>query len=305
VHAARRCAFAPIWRIVLLTAWSLCAVIWSVSAFAADVPTLRARITDLTNTLSAADLAQLESRLTALEQRKGAQLVVLMVPSTDGEAIESFALKVAERNRIGRRGSDDGVLLLVAKLDRRIRIEVGYGLEGAITDLHSRRVIDEYLTPRFRAGEFAGGIDDAVEALSRLIEGEALPPPMAAHTTYDVSEPWYIKLIVGIFVGLVAGGFFSGRPSPVRATLGGGVGAFIAFWFQLGLVGIVPAAICGAIATRAQRSGRYITHGGGWGGDSSGGWGGGSSGGGWGGGSSGGWSGGGGRFGGGGASGGW
>jgi uncharacterized protein len=298
-HGARALGRRVAWWALWLTL-SL-ALAWP--ARAADAPVLTARVTDLSGTLSTADLAQLEARTRAVEQRKGTQLVVLIVPSTDGEDIASFALKVAERNRIGRQGSDDGVLLLVAKLDRRIRIEVGYGLEGAITDLQARRVIDEYLTPRFRAGDFVGGLNDAVDALGKLIEGEPLPPPMAAHDASSAMRPWFMALVAGVFIGFVAGGVFSGRPSRVRTLLGAAVAAFIAFWVQLGWFGVVPAAVCGAIASRASRNGRYIAHGGSWGG----GWGGGSSSGGWGGSSSGGggWSGGGGRFGGGGASGGW
>lgn len=147
-------------------------------AHAADIPALSTRVTDTTGTLDAAAIARIESPLAALEARKGAQLAVLVVPTTAPETIEAYAVRAFEQWKLGRAGIDDGVLLVVAKDDRTVRIEVGYGLEGAIPDAVAYRVIQEYLVPHLREGDFAGGIEAAVGVLGSLVEGEALPAPM-------------------------------------------------------------------------------------------------------------------------------
>ncbi|MCC7258279.1 MAG: YgcG family protein [Gammaproteobacteria bacterium] len=141
------------------------------------VPELRARVTDLTATLSDAQRAALEEKLAAFERRKGAQVAVLLVASTQPEPIEDYAIRVAERWRLGRSGVDDGALLVVATRDRALRIEVGYGLEGALTDATARRIVDEFIVPRFRAGDFHGGIDAGVDRILAVIDGEPLPEP--------------------------------------------------------------------------------------------------------------------------------
>ncbi|MDN5924886.1 MAG: TPM domain-containing protein, partial [Xanthomonadales bacterium] len=150
------------------------ALVWAQAA----PPHLSAYATDMTGTLSADQLARLNSELLALKKSKGTQLVVLLVPTTAPQDIESYSIAVAEANKIGRQGTDDGVLLVVAKKDHRARIEVGYGLEGAIPDVAASRIIREYMTPKFRVGDFDGGIEDSVAALTKLIDGEALPAPM-------------------------------------------------------------------------------------------------------------------------------
>jgi uncharacterized protein len=141
------------------------------------VPALEARVTDLTGTLTAAEQAQLESRLAEFESRKGAQVAVLIVPTVRPEAIEQYSIRVVDAWKLGREKPDDGALLLVAKDDREIRIEVGRGLEGALTDLVSRRIIDDTILPLFRVGDFAGGIAAGLEQMIRVIDGEALPEP--------------------------------------------------------------------------------------------------------------------------------
>src|SRR6185295_765837 len=141
------------------------------------VPPVKARVTDLTGTLSAQQKSELEARVAAYESRRGSQLAVLMLPSTKPEEIEQYSIRVAEAWKIGRKGVDDGLLLVIAKNDRRLRIEVGYGLEGVIPDAMARRVIDERITPRFRDGDFYGGVRDGVDQLIKLAEGEKLPPP--------------------------------------------------------------------------------------------------------------------------------
>ncbi|MGQ0430193.1 MAG: TPM domain-containing protein [Gammaproteobacteria bacterium] len=141
------------------------------------IPPLEARVTDLTGTLSQAEQAQLESQLAEFESQKGAQIAVLMVPTTEPEAIEQYSIRVVDAWKLGRAQPDDGALLLVAKDDRNMRIEVGRGLEGALTDLVSRRIIADTITPFFRQDDFAGGIGAGVGQMIRIIEGEPLPAP--------------------------------------------------------------------------------------------------------------------------------
>ena len=145
------------------------------------VPPLSGRVVDQTGTLSAGDIASLTQTLKDLETRKGSQVAVLIVPTTDGEAIEQYSLRVAEAWKIGRKKIDDGALLVIAKNDRRLRIEVGYGLEGALTDATTKRIIDEDITPKFKAGDFAGGVSAGVDRMVRVINGEKLPEPEPPH----------------------------------------------------------------------------------------------------------------------------
>lgn len=150
-------------------------VLWLSAAAWAEVPVppLKSRVTDLTATLSASQRSALESELQAFEARNGGQIAILLVPSTRPEAIEQYSIRVVEAWKLGRKGKDDGLLLLVAKNDHRMRIEVGYGLEGLIPDAVAKRVIDESIGPRFRQGDFAGGLLAGVKRLAGLIEGRA------------------------------------------------------------------------------------------------------------------------------------
>ena len=155
---------------------------WACSALAlVAVPPLTGRVVDQTGTLSAGDIASLTQTLKDLETRKGSQIAVLIVPTTDGEAIEQFSLRVAEAWKIGRKKIDDGALLVIAKNDRRLRIEVGYGLEGALTDATTKRIIDEDITPKFKTGDFAGGVSAGVDRMIGVIDGEKLPAPEPPH----------------------------------------------------------------------------------------------------------------------------
>ena len=151
---------------------------WAFAAFAdVAVPPLTGRVVDQTGTLSAGDVAALTQTLKGLELRKGSQVVVLIVPTTEPETIEQYSIRVAEAWKIGRKKIDDGALLVVAKNDRKLRIEVGYGLEGALNDVTARRIIDEIITPKFRSGDFAGGISAGVDRIIGVIDGEPLPAP--------------------------------------------------------------------------------------------------------------------------------
>lgn len=254
------------------------------------VPELSRRVIDLTATLGAAQVAALEGKLAAFEAQRGSQIAVLIVPTTQPEDIAQFGIRVAEQWKIGRAKIDDGVILIVAKDDRTLRLEVGYGLEGAIPDAIAKRVIAETITPYFKAGDFYGGIDAGVQQLMRLIEGEPLPPSGGVGSNGD--DGALVMLIVG---GMVAGWLLSllmSRPAAggVAALGSGAVGAM--------LLGFTPLLLFIAVFVFAGVAGGG-RHGGGW---TSGGGGGFGRGGGFGGGS---WGGGGGGFGGGGASGSW
>jgi len=251
------------------------------------VPDLSRRVTDLTTTLSADQVATLESKLAAFEAQKGSQIAILIVPTTQPEDIAQFGIRVAEQWKIGRVKIDDGVILIVAKDDRTLRLEVGYGLEGAIPDAIAKRVIAETITPYFKAGDYYGGIDAGVQQLMRLIEGEPLPPPSASDS--GGGDGVFVMLIVG---GIVAGWLLAllmNRPAAggIAALGSGAVGAM--------LLGFTPVLLFIAMFVFAGVASGF-RHGGGW---SSGGGGGGFGGGG------GSWGGGGGGFGGGGASGSW
>ena len=161
----------------------LAALAWPMRGFAAtpsSLPDVPNRVLDQTGTLDAAQVAALERKLAQFEARRGPQVAVVIVKTTGTDTIEQYAVALFEKNAFGRKGADDGVLLLVAKDDRNARIEVGYGLEGTIPDIHANRILDEHLVPAFRAGDFHGGIDRTTDALMALIEAEAAPETTAA-----------------------------------------------------------------------------------------------------------------------------
>jgi uncharacterized protein len=278
-------------------------------AYAQDVlpvPALTGRVIDQTGTFDTAQKAALEAKLAALEQAEGTQLVVLLVPSTQPEDVASYANRVANTWKIGRRDVGDGLLLVVAKGDRRLRIEVAKALEGAVPDLAAKRVINEFITPRFRQGDFAGGVDAGVDALIKLVNAEPLPEPAAAarasgHSQNTDGFDWQ-DLAIFMFIGVpIAGALLSGllgRKLGALAT--GGAMGLVAFVITASLLVAGVAGVLALIFTlvssfsggRSGRGGPVIFPGGG-------GWSSGSGGGG-------GWSsGGGGDFGGGGASGDW
>lgn len=163
------------------------------------VPALKQRVTDLTATLDASQSAALEARLAALETEKGAQIAALIVASTGEDSIEAYATRVFEQWKLGRKGVDDGILLLVAKDDRALRIEVGYGLEGAVTDVQAARIIRERITPAFREGDFFGGIQAGTDALSGLVRGEPLPEPSARERQPDTINLFSLCLFFAQF----------------------------------------------------------------------------------------------------------
>jgi uncharacterized protein len=250
------------------------------------VPALLHRVTDLSATLSGEQAAALEKRLAAFEAQTGSQIAVLIVSTTQPEDIAQFGIRVADAWKLGRKKVDDGVILIVAKDDRALRIEVGYGLEGAIPDAVAKRVIAETIVPHLQAEDFAGGIDAGVAQLMKLIQGEALPPPDNAE---EIDGDLFGLLVVG---GVVAGFALSmmiNRPTAAGiAALGSG--AVGAWW-----IGLTPLLLFAVLFVFGAVAGGFRGRGGGWS----------SGGGGFGGGGGGSWGGGGGGFGGGGASGSW
>ena len=214
-------------------------VCWAFAA-AADVavPPLVGRVVDQTGTLSSGEVASLQQTLRDFEARKGSQIAVLIVPTTAPETIEQYSLRAAEAWKIGRKKIDDGALVVVARDDRKLRIEVGYGLEGALTDVTSKRIIDEVITPRFRSGDFAGGISSGVDRIIRVIDGEKLPAP---EPRQQPSSDWlsHIDLLnpFTLFAVFVVG-------SILRATLGRLIGAVATG----GVVGLLAWLIVGSLA---------------------------------------------------------
>lgn len=298
---------APLRTLVL--AWALLAlVLWPLGAPAQalqPVPALSGHLIDRTGTLDAAQAQALEARLTALESTLGAQVVVLLVPSTAPEDIAAYANRVANTWKIGRKGVGDGLLLVVAKNDRKLRIEVAKALEGAVPDLAAKMIIDEALTPRFRAGDYAGGLDAAITQIEARIRGEGLPAPPAAEPPAQGTQA-DSSLDEGLLGFVLMGSFL--LAGLVRRVLGPGFGALasgaamgaVVFWLTASVFFTVLAALIGAIFSLAARGGGWVSSGSF--GSGSGDWSSGSGGGGSGGGFS---SGGGGDFGGGGASGDW
>ncbi len=265
------------------------------------LPELTGRVVDGTGLLTSEQRRSLETRLQALEETQGAQVAVLLVPSTGSETVEQFALRVVEKWKLGREKVDDGILFLIAMEDRTLRIEVGYGLEGAVSDAVSKRIISEIVTPWFQEGRYFEGIEAGVNSLIKVIEGEPLPPPTAKRGDEgDGSGFAILFLLIAVAVGMVLKGIFG------RMLGGFFTGGLVALFGWLFLGSLVVAlffgffaflfVIAGNLGGRFGRGG--IGRHSGWGG---GGFGGGRRGGGFGGG----FGGGGGGFGGGGASGRW
>ena len=227
---------------VLLLAFALC---WSgFTSAQVPVPPLTGHVIDQTGTLSAQQKATLEQTLTAFEARKGSQLAVLMVASTAPEEVEQYALRVAEQWKLGRKKVDDGAILVVAKDDRAMRIEVGYGLEGALNDLTSKRIISETILPRFKSQDFYGGITAGVAQVIRVIDGEPLPASSARSSQGigDVQQYAPMLFILALAVGGVLRAILGKVPG---SLVTGGVVAVIA-WFVVGAVSM--AVLAGVIA---------------------------------------------------------
>ena len=242
-----------------------------------EIPELSHRVTDLTATLNAQQATALESRLAAFEAKKGSQIAILIVPTTQPEDIAQFGIRVAEALKIGRKNVDDGVILIVAKADRKLRLEVGYGLEGVIPDAIAKRVIAETITPLFKKGDFAGGIDAGVTQLMQLIEGEPLPAP-PEEPSAQLNEGAFMFILFG---GLIAGFVLSAMMGRVMGGMlaGLGTGVVVALFFGLSfavvLIGLMVFFIVGVRHSGGGGGGGWSGGGGGFGGGSGGSWGGG------------------------------
>jgi len=247
------------------------------------VPPLESRVTDLTRTLTPEQKHTLESRLQDFEREKGAQLAVLIVPTIKPESIEQYGLRVAEAWKLGRKGVDDGALLLVAKDDRELRIETGYGLEGVLPDAVANRIIEDIIVPRFRDGDFYGGIEAGVAQMIGVISGEPLPAPRARRddnfTTGAVLPIIVFALIAGqilsLFLGRLGGGVITSASAGllVWIFLSSIVFAVIVavFVFMLQLFGGVPSRSYGRRGGWHHDTGGWSSGGGSWGGFSGGG----------------------------------
>jgi uncharacterized protein len=245
---------------------SLC-LVTAVAYAEVAVPPLAARVTDLTGTLTAEQKSNIEQTLQAFEAKKGSQIAVLIVPTTEPEAVEQYSIRVAEQWKLGRKGVDDGALLLIAKNDRAMRIEVGYGLEGALPDAIAKRIIAEVITPYFKTSDFYGGIKAGVEAMIKVIEGEPLPPPSVTTetTASSIEQLFPLAFLLAFFVAPVLRAMIGRLPAALTA----GAIAGVIVWFVIGslLVAVLLAILMAFFALFAGFSpGR-----GGWGGGYSGG----------------------------------
>lgn len=234
-------------RLAALLFWLFAGLAWAApeTGGLVAVPTLTARVTDLTGTLDAGQRSVLEQKLAAFEARKGAQVVVLLLPSTQPESIEQFGIRLFDAWKVGRKGVDDGVMLIVAKNDRRLRIEVGYGLEGALNDATAKRIISETITPHFKAGDFSGGIEAGVDAILKVVDGEPLPEPKAGAG----AAPFLGRLsnipeimLIGLAMIVIVGGTI------LRKLLGNFLGSALASGISAGIGWLVVGGLFGLLA---------------------------------------------------------
>lgn len=245
------------------------------------VPPLTARVTDLTATLSASQKDELERTLQAFEEKKGSQIAVLIVPTTQPEAIEQYSIRVAEEWKLGRKGIDDGALLLVAKNDRALRIEVGYGLEGVLPDAITKRIVSDIITPYFSNGDFFGGLQAGVLSMIKVVEGEPLPAPVsrAGAGGMQSGDVWVLGLILVFIVAPVLRGMLGRFPAALVIGLVAAVAAWVLlsawlaalmagfFAFVLTLLsGIMPHGRSGGYGGGAYGGGGFGGGGGGFGG---------------------------------------
>ncbi|MEE4166983.1 MAG: TPM domain-containing protein, partial [Desulfocapsaceae bacterium] len=280
------------------------ALFHTTAAQALDIPLLKNRVNDYARILSPATVSQLESVLSALETSDSTQIVVVTIPSLQGSDIESIALSIAEQNRIGQKDFDNGALLLIARDDRKLRIEVGYGLEGTLTDLTAGQIIRNVITPQFRNGNFDLGVINGVGAMVAAVRGEYQASALNNRNSGEGNDTAGLITSV-VFLSFFFGSMFKAN-KVFAAIVGGTVSPIMGFVFfsltGLALMALIPIGMIGgliaSILTSSSGTGRggpgiggpYIGPSGGYG-RSSGGFGG--------------FSGGGGGFGGGGASGGW
>ncbi|MGQ0556215.1 MAG: TPM domain-containing protein [Nitrospiraceae bacterium] len=279
-----------------------CTVLPAPPAAALDVPPLAGQVVDQAHVLPKSTVASMTAQLAAHESKSSNQVAVLIVPTLDGDIIEEFSHRVATAWKLGQKGTDNGVLLLVAIQERKVRIEVGYGLEGALTDARSAQIIRHEIVPRFRAGDLAGGVMAGVQAILRTIEGTYQASQASENTAPRRDNDVIGQVVTAVIVGLLVGLVFTNLHRFIGPVAGAGIATLLAPWWvpALAASGITLFLLLaiGASGTGGRNRSRgmddwvwYSSRGGGWGGGSFGGGGG--------------FSGGGGDFGGGGASGSW
>jgi uncharacterized protein len=218
-------------KLLLVVSLSFLFLLTTAAGAQTALPSAGAHVTDLTNTLTADQKDFLEKQLSQFEKVKGSQVIVVIIPTTGDEAIEQYSIRLADALKVGRKGIDDGAILLIAKDDHAVRIEVGYGLEGVLTDYACKKIIESYITPSFREDDFYGGIRTGVDAIVGLIQGEQLPPPkFSKKPNVSVSGILPILFIIGFFLRTFFGRIFGG-------FLTGGVIFFVA-WIALGTISI-------------------------------------------------------------------
>ena len=230
---------------LFLALWLLAAGSFGLAADdLAAIPPLKSRVTDLTGTLDKQSAAALDVELAQFEQQHGSQIAVLLIPTTQPETIEAYGIRVAEAWKIGRQGIDDGIIILVAKNDRALRIEVGRGLEGAVPDAVAKRIIEEIMLPRFRSGDFYGGLRDGVMRIKTVMAGEPLPPPKTRREQGAAADSWENLLPLAMLFVFVGGGLLRAL---FGRLLGGAVAGGVAFLGGWLLLGSVTMALLAAL----------------------------------------------------------
>jgi uncharacterized protein len=190
-----------------------------------EIPTIHQRVTDQTSMLSSDEVRSLEQKLYEFEQQTSNQIVVLMITSLEGQSLEDISYRIAEKNKIGKKGKDNGVFLFIVKNDQKMRIDAGYGLEGVLTDALSSQIIRNVIGPRFRNGDFFGGISDGVEAIMLATKGEFKGESKSDHI--KKFSPFGIILMIIIF-GVFRTIFMGGRRRSVGAS---GVRSNFPWWW--------------------------------------------------------------------------
>ena len=237
------------WRFLAFTFASI--FVWTCTGAAAAegdivaIPKLEKRVTDLTATLSSADESRIEARLKEFEAKKGAQIAVLIVATTQPEVIFDYSIRVADAWKLGRKDVDDGVLFVIAKNDRKLQILTGRGTQGVLTDAMSKRIISEIVAPKFRSNDFAGGIDDGVTKIIDVLQGEALPPPpekkrVSVPQGANIESLLMLGFIAALFVGPLLRSLL-GRFLGAGTTAG--VTGAAAWWLAGGLLFPIVAGV--------------------------------------------------------------
>ena len=222
-----------------LAGWLWLVLLSGLPAEAFDLPPLSGRVVDLAHALPPATVERLSADLQAHEAKTSNQVVVLIIPSLEGEPLFDISHRVATTWKLGRKGTDNGVLLLVAIKERKIRLEVGYGLEGVLTDARSAQIIRNEIVPRFRAGDVPAGVTAGVQAILQTIEGTYSPPERRAVSPSGSDA--FASALFAVILGVVVGLFFSRAHRVLGPVVGGGLSFLAAPW-------VIPAVVAGAVS---------------------------------------------------------